>query len=218
MVNFADLQIWGSWLGVLSKGNGEEPFHFHWTAWTWTEGSYKLYRQLSHKILGLWQENYLFHIIEPSSRRWSTTLRRMIVSELKTSIKLTRISKCCKRIWGTQKKRSFIQSRKLSQVYLRTQANVVNLWGIIARRISSTSTTTLSTSSSTWTSSPSNIIISTKDSSTPHPKHQQQWNHQCKGRSARDKWKDEQEDFGLREKPRDVQVLNCSYFFLKMKH
>ena len=121
MVNFADLQIWGSWLGVLSKGNGEEPFHFHWTAWTWTEGSYKLYRQLSHKILGLWQENYLFHIIEPSSRRLSPTLKRMIASELMMSIELTRISKCCKRIWGTWKKRSLIQSRKLSQVCLRTQ-------------------------------------------------------------------------------------------------
>ena len=212
MVNFADLQIWGSWQRVGSKGNGKEPFHFHWAAWTWTEGSCKFYWQLSHKIHGRWQQNYLFHIIESSSRRLSPTLRRMIVSELKTSIESTRISKCCKRIWGTQKKRSLIQSRKLSQVYLRTQSNVVNLWGIIARRISSTSTTTLSTSRSTWTSSPSNIIISTKDSSTPHPKHQQQWNHQCKGHSARDEWKDEQEDFGLREKPWDVQVLVCSYF------
>ena len=35
----------------------------------------------------------------------------------------------------------------------------------------------------------------------PHQKHQQQWHHQCEGRSARDKWKGEQEDFGLREKP-----------------
>ena len=121
MVNFADLQIWRSWQRVGSKGNREETFHFHWAAWKWTEGSCKFYWQLSHKIHGRWQQNYLFHIIESSSRRLSPTLKRMISSELMTSIELTRISTCCKRIWGTQKKRSFIQSRKLSQVYLRTQ-------------------------------------------------------------------------------------------------